>query len=99
MKITNVYRLALHRFSSGAIHAGGGFADGVRILSDKDAFMAVMRDANEWAAEAVRVVRSAADPNPWRESSDEEIAGEILRQLEERLEAQGRRVPKELRHT
>jgi hypothetical protein len=41
-----------------------------------------MRDAREWASEAIAAVRLAREPNKWKRSTDEEIAGEILRQID-----------------
>jgi len=37
------------------------------------------RAAEEWVAQAIEAVRLAAEPNPWRTATDEEIAEEILR--------------------
>jgi hypothetical protein len=40
--------------------------------------------AEEWVMQAIGLVRLAAGPNPWKDKPDEEIAGELLRKIEER---------------
>jgi hypothetical protein len=62
-----------------AIPAGGGFADGVAFLSSADTFKAGVKSAIEWTRSAIGLVREAAEPNPWREATDEDTAGELLR--------------------
>jgi hypothetical protein len=63
---------------------GGGLADVVSVLTEAGKLSAVMRSASEWVAGAIVVMRSASEPNPWRNATDEEIAGELLRAIEER---------------
>lgn len=82
--MTNMDRLAVHKMSLDAIPDGGGFIDGLYFLRDAPRLTKSAKAAKEWAVAAVLAVRQASDPNPWRESSDEEIAGEILRRVEER---------------
>jgi hypothetical protein len=80
----NVKRLIVAKMSRDAIPAGGGVADGIKFLSDPTAVLAGARVATQWVEEAIRLVREAADPNPWRQADDEAIAAEVLRRLGER---------------
>lgn len=65
-----------------AIPDGGGVGDGVRFLLDREQVAEGARRAKAWARQAVDAVRSAAEPNPWKGSTDDEIAAEILRRAE-----------------
>lgn len=80
----NVKKLILHKMSLDAVPAGGGLAAGVAFLSDPKAMANGWRAAVQWVREAIDVVRSGADPNPWRNADDEAIAGEILSRVEQR---------------
>lgn len=42
------------------------------------------RIAEIWVHKAIEVIRSAKEPNPWKNMTDDEIAGEVLRRAEER---------------
>lgn len=88
--MSNVTRLIIHKMSVDAIPDSGGLADGLAFLSDKNRIKEGWQKAEAWVREAILLVRQAADPNPWREASDEAIAGELLRQVAERLEKQRR---------
>lgn len=83
----NVSRLIAARMAVLAIPPNGGFVDGVRFLQDREALSRGAREAEAWARDAIAAMRAAADPNPWRDATDEEIAGEILRAVEERERA------------
>lgn len=78
----NMTRLMVHKLSRDAVPAGGGFADAVAFLSVPERVKAAAKAAGQWARAAVQAVRDARDPNPFKDASDEEIAGEILRQVE-----------------
>lgn len=80
----NVKRLAILKMSRDAIPPGGSIADGVRFLSDKKGMVESLRKSESWALAAVEAVRQGGDPNPWRNSDDEAIAGELLRRIEAR---------------
>ena len=80
----NARDLFIRRMSILAVPDGGGFADGMAFLFDKEIRARVVKEAEAWVKQAIETVRSAAHPNPWKDSTDEEIAGEILRRLEER---------------
>lgn len=64
----------------------GAFRDN----SDPRKLAQVAREAGKWVQEAIDAVRNAREPNPWRKSTDEEIAEEILRRVEEREKRHGR---------
>lgn len=80
----NVKKLIIRKMSTDAIPDGGGLEDGMRFLSDPQGISRAAKAATEWVSIAIRAVREATDPNPWRDASDEDIAGEILRKIEER---------------
>lgn len=81
--MTNLNRLIAHKMSVDAIPPHGGFADGVKYLTSPN-LGDKARAASEWCKAAIAVVRLAKEPNRWKHASDEEIAGEILRQVDER---------------
>jgi hypothetical protein len=70
--------------SMDAVPSGKGLTDVLSFLSDKHKIMTGVKLARTWVHEGIRAVREAADPNPYRCATDEEIAGEILRQIENR---------------
>lgn len=77
----NMKRLIIHKVSVDAIPQGGGLGAGIGFLTSRGALMNGFRSAAEWCRSAVKAVRSAAEPNRWKEATDEEIAAEILRRL------------------
>jgi len=81
MQGPNVRKLIAHKMARDAVPSGGGLADALAFLTRKEAIVASARAATEWVALAIRAVREAGEPNPWREASDEEIAGELLRRI------------------
>jgi len=83
----NAKKLIAHKMSVDAIPAGGGLADGLKFLSNKESIVSGARLATEWVAAAIDAIRGAADPNPWKFSTDEEIAGHILNQIAARKQA------------
>lgn len=83
----NVKRLLMHKVAIDAVPAGGGLADGLNFLSSKERIMSGMRDGMAWVSTALDLVRSAPDPNLWKDASDEEIATELMRRVDERKAA------------
>lgn len=81
---SNVQKLIAHKMSLDAIPKGGGFADGVKFLMDKERIVASSKAASEWVQTAIHLIRTAAEPNPWKDADDEAIAGELLRQIDEK---------------
>lgn len=79
MKIgPNVKKLLILKMSKDAIPDGGGLAAGLNFLSSKESIMSGFRAAREWTEMAIQAVREAAEPNPWKNATDETIAGELL---------------------
>lgn len=83
----NMKRLIAARMAVLAVPANGGILDAVRFLNDRDALGRAAREAQAFASDAIAAMRAAADPNPWRDATDEEIAGGILQAVEERKRA------------
>ncbi|HWF06206.1 MAG TPA: hypothetical protein VHA06_21135 [Candidatus Angelobacter sp.] len=78
----NVKSLILRKMSIDAIPKGGGFADALAFLTTEGAMAAGFKAAREWTETAIRVLRLAAEPNPWKDADDETIAAEILQRIE-----------------
>lgn len=85
----NVKRLILHKMSHDAIPSEGGIGDALRFLTTPGAMNSGWRKAAEWVAAAIRAVREAGEPNPWKVADDEAIAGELLRKIDERKASRG----------
>jgi len=83
----NVKKLIIHKMSLDAILKGGGVADGIKFLSDPALVKKTFRTASEWVKDAIAVVRQAGEPNNLKESTDEDIALELLKKIEERKRA------------
>ena len=81
-------KLVIHKMSLDAVPAGGGIGSALKFLSDPQGMAQSSRAAKEWVESAIALIRTAAEPNPWKTSTDEEIAGELLRQIEERKKSQ-----------
>lgn len=92
MQGPNVRKLIVHKMSLDAIpkNSQNGLADGIAFLSDTKRIVESARAAQLWVAQAIDLIRMAKDgdaegnPNPWRESSDEDIAGCLLTEIENR---------------
>jgi hypothetical protein len=80
----NVKRLWAMKMAKDAIPSDGGLADGLKFLSSREPIAEGARRASEFVEQALRAVRCAAEPNEWKHATDEEIAGELLRRIEER---------------
>lgn len=78
----NVQKLITYRTSQQAIPAGGGLPDAVKFLSSASTIADGVRAATEWVEAAIALVKTSPD-NPYGDD-DEAIAGEILRQIEEK---------------
>lgn len=74
----NVKRLIIKRMCLNAVPQGGGLADAISFLTQPENMIQSSREAARWVEAAIQAVRLAAEPNPWKNASDEEIAGEIL---------------------
>ena len=78
----NVQRLIARKMALDAVPRGGGFDDALNFLSSKENIAQGAGTAAAWVRIACDVVRGCAEPNPWKESTDEEIAGYLLEQIE-----------------
>ena len=75
----NAKRLIAIKMAKDAIPDGGGFSAGIKFLTTPGALSTGFGVAAEFVQAAILAVRQAAEPNPFKDSTDEEIAGEILR--------------------
>lgn len=83
----SVKKLVIAKASKDAIPSGGGLPDAIAFLTDPKAMTQGLRRAIEWVNVAIRAVREANEPNPWKNATDEEIAAEILKQIENKRKA------------
>ena len=74
----NVKRLIILRISREAIPDGGGIVDGLNFFADNEKRKSILATSAIWVKQAIELVRGGAEPNPWKNASDEEIATEIL---------------------
>jgi hypothetical protein len=84
MQGPNFKRLIISKMATDAVSSCGDLASMIGFLSYPEKLGASAKAATEWVNCAIQAVRQAAEPNPWKNASDEEIAGEILRQVEEK---------------
>jgi hypothetical protein len=77
----NVQRLIARKMALDAVPRGGGMVDALNFLSSKDNITKGARVAAAWVKTACDVVRSAAEPNPFKQSTDDEIAAYLLEQI------------------
>lgn len=84
MQGPNLKRLIAFKMSCDAIPTGGGVADAIGFLSSVENVKEGAAKATEWVNAAIQAVRSAADPNPYKNADDETIAGVILKGIVER---------------
>ena len=83
----NMKKLIAHKMSRDAIPDGGGFTEGLRFLMTPGAMSRGWKEAVEWCDAAIVAVRQAAEPNPWKNASEEDIAAELVRRIDERYAA------------
>lgn len=84
LKLTpNVRKLVAHHSSTIAIPKGGGLDSAIRFLTGPD-LMKQLKESVKWVETAIHLVRTAAEPNPFKTASDEEIAGHLVKMIEER---------------
>jgi len=79
---SNLRKLVIHKASADAVPPGSGLAAAINFVTTPGAVAASMAKAASWVELAIQAVRQAAEPNPWKASSDEEIATELMRQIE-----------------
>ena len=80
----NLKKLAIQKMSIEAIPKGGGIVDGINFLKNPKKMANSFRESVNWARAACWVLRQSGEPNPFKDSDDEVIAGEILKRLKDR---------------
>jgi hypothetical protein len=80
----NIKKLIIQKVSIDAIPSGGGIKAGVDFLSDKKKMLECFKNAEVWVMGAISIIKTAPDPNEFKNLSDEEIAGVLLSKIEER---------------
>lgn len=80
----NVKKLISHKMALDAVPKGGGLVDAIKFVSDAQRITASARSATEWVMTAIQAVKDAPGSTY---TDDEAIAGEILRQIEEKQRA------------
>jgi len=80
----NIKRLICEKMSAIAVPPGGGLKDALQFLQSKDSIIAAAKEATRFVELAIQAVREAPQPNRFALADDEEIAGEILRQVHEK---------------
>jgi hypothetical protein len=81
----NITKLAIHLATLKAIPPGGGLASGIQWLTDNERRNTDLKAAFEEAKSYIDAIKSA--PGGEAMGDDEAIAGEILRQIEERKQS------------
>jgi len=82
--MTSIQRLMVEKMGLDAVPPGGNDVDVLRFLQTPGALSTSAIAAREWVTGAILAIRQANEPNPWKFSSDEAIAEEILRQVQAR---------------
>lgn len=80
----NVNRLIATLMARDACPPGSGVGDVCAFIMKPGSVVESAKKATQFVRYAVEAVRNAAEPNPWKAATDEEIAGEILRLGEEK---------------
>lgn len=83
-KASFVRLLICRKMALDAVPDGGGFADGMDFLSNRERLSKAERDATQWVFSAIDIVRTSGGPNEWADADDESIAAEILSRIERR---------------
>lgn len=78
----NVKKLIVRRMAQLMIPDGAGLPDALRELANPGNIGKRAREATAWVKDVINVVKTAPD-NPYG-NDDEAIAGEILKQIDER---------------
>lgn len=66
---------------------GGGIGAAENAITEPGRLQAAIKEAQEWVKQAIALVRTASEPNSWKNADDEAIAGEILKGIDARREA------------
>lgn len=82
--LTAVQRLEIEFTANEVAPPGSSIASVGRAIMEPGRIGEAARLGKVQAAEAISLIRGAAEPNPWKDATDEEIAAEILRRVDER---------------
>lgn len=80
----NINKLFAYKMSIEAIPSGGGTKAGLDFLMNKEKMVEAAKISKKWIEDAISLIRTGAEPNPWKTAKDEDIAGELLRHIEKR---------------
>jgi hypothetical protein len=83
----NLKELMILRVSVVAVPHGAERGAALKFICQPGGMTRGFRDALAWCDQAINLVRTAAEPNPWKDASEEVIAGEVLRRVKERKAA------------
>jgi hypothetical protein len=83
----NMKRLIIEKMSVDAVPAGGGLGAALAFITEPGELTKGWREATAWVDQAIAVIRTAAEPNPWRDASEEEIAAHLLEKIAARKKA------------
>ena len=81
-EISNVEKLIVRKVSIDAVPKGAGFKEAITFLTDKNKISETYKNAKKWVKENIQLIREAV--GPYSNSSDEEIAGVILKEIEKK---------------
>ena len=81
----NIKKLIIHKMSMIAVPKGAGIGDALNFMTKPGAIGNAAKEATEWIENALKAIRLADDPNPWRDATDEEIAGHLLREIDSKM--------------
>jgi hypothetical protein len=79
-----VKKLTIQKLATDAIPPGGNISDGISFLSNAKLLSTGFRKAHEWVLSAINLIRDSVEPNPWKNASDEEIASELWKRVEDK---------------
>jgi hypothetical protein len=80
----NVKKLIIRWASKTAVPKGGGVKDAILFMANPAEINRVMNESARAVEILIDLVRTAAAPNPWADATDEDIAQEILAQIDTR---------------
>lgn len=84
----NMKKFIAERSAQLTVERGGSDPGDIAARILDGGFQQDLREASLWCKKAVEIVRLAAEPNPWKSATEEEICGWILEKLEIRKKEQ-----------
>jgi hypothetical protein len=78
----NVKKLTIQKMTIDTLPPGSKLADAISALTNPNLLSNNFKKAHYWVIEAIKLIRTGAEPNPWKNANDEEIALELLRRVE-----------------